>query len=90
MIKELYFKAHGLVQGIGYRYYASRVARRFGLFGFCRNIGKDGFECVVQGEKNKTEQFLEQIKKGPDSARPEKIEFEFRKPNENFTDFSVQ
>jgi len=86
---ELYFKANGRVQGVGYRYFAYSLARRFGLRGFCRNSGIDSFECIVQGAKEKLEEFLKEIKKGPDAAKPINIESEFRKPEKKYDDFQI-
>ena len=66
MAKELrIIKIHGKVQGVGYRFFATRVARRLGLKGTIENI-RDGYvEAIVEGEKSVIDEWLEELKEGP-------------------------
>ena len=52
MAKELrVIKIHGKVQGVGYRFFATRVARRLGLKGTIENMRDGTVEAMVEGEK---------------------------------------
>ena len=40
----------GRVQGVGFRYTTVRIARRFKVAGYVRNLADGGVELVVEGE----------------------------------------
>src|SRR5258707_967678 len=86
MAKELrIIRIHGKVQGVGYRFFATRVARRLGLKGWIENNRDATVEAMVEGEKNAIDEWLEELKEGPRYAEVTKIdeetkEFSGRRP----------
>ncbi|OOE00923.1 acylphosphatase [Anoxybacillus kestanbolensis] len=75
MIVRYAIVAHGRVQGVGFRYFAQYEARRRGLTGRVKNCDADHMiEMEVQGDVEKVEAFVDEIKKGPPFARVERIE----------------
>src|SRR5712691_11151702 len=69
-------KIHGKVQGVGYRFFATRVARRLGLKGSIENI-RDGYvEAIVEGEKGIIDEWIEELKEGPRYAEVTSIDQE--------------
>ncbi|MGG4000479.1 acylphosphatase [Anoxybacillus kestanbolensis] len=75
MIVRYAIVAHGRVQGVGFRYFAQYEARRRGLTGWVKNCDADHMiEIEVQGDVEKVEAFVDEIKKGPPFARVERIE----------------
>lgn len=48
----------GRVQGVGFRYTACRIADRFAVTGWIRNLPDGRVEAIVEGEPSETEGFL--------------------------------
>ena len=55
----------GLVQGVGYRYFAYTTARRLNLTGWVRNLADGSVEIEAQGARDAVTRFLSQLKHGP-------------------------
>lgn len=67
----------GVVQGVGYRYFTQRVAERFNLNGYVRNLPDGSVEVIVQlsGEPD-FDAFLRMLRQGPRAATVEQVEVE--------------
>jgi len=48
----------GLVQGVGFRYTAQQIARRFSVRGFVRNLPDGRVELVAEGVTGELDRFL--------------------------------
>ncbi|MCU1227836.1 MAG: Acylphosphate phosphohydrolase [Acidobacteria bacterium] len=91
MSKELrIIKIHGKVQGVGYRFFATRVARRLGLKGSIENLRDGIVEAVVEGEKKSIDDWLEELKEGPRYAEVTKIDQETKEYTGRLGDFDVK
>jgi len=64
----------GIVQGVGYRMFAARVARNLDLNGFVRNLDDGRVEAVVAGPAEIVERFVTDLRKGPPGGRVDGIE----------------
>lgn len=62
-------RIEGLVQGVGFRAFLEREARRLGLDGWVRNRRDGGVEAVVAGNTQSVETLIEACRKGPGGAR---------------------
>jgi len=52
----------GSVQGVGYRYYVARIARRIGVHGIVKNLGDGRVEVICEAsDKRMLEQFVREI-----------------------------
>ena len=51
MKEQRHLHIHGKVQGVGYRFFATRVARRMGLKGWIQNNRDGSVQALVEGEK---------------------------------------
>ncbi len=51
----------GRVQGVGFRFTAERIARRYGLVGFVKNLPTGQVEMVVQGRPDEVKECLRDI-----------------------------
>ncbi|MGE5479459.1 MAG: acylphosphatase [Chloroflexota bacterium] len=67
------YKVSGLVQGVGYRYFAKRAADALGLVGYAENLYSGEVEAVATGEKEKQERFYAELLRGPSHALVEKV-----------------
>jgi acylphosphatase len=52
----------GQVQGVGFRYTASAIARRFDVTGFVRNLADGRVELVAEGQRREVEAFLAAVR----------------------------
>lgn len=66
----------GVVQGVGYRCFAMRLARDYGLVGWVRNRGDGGVEVEVQGERGIVQSFLRDLRIGPRAAEVTSLDAE--------------
>lgn len=62
MQKRLHVFFSGSVQGVGFRYTAVRMAERFPVTGFVKNLPDEKVELVAEGEESLVAEFLEAIR----------------------------
>lgn len=90
-MKELrLIQIHGKVQGVGYRFFATRVARRMGLKGWIQNMRDGSVEAAVEGEKQAIDEWLEELKEGPRYAEVTSIDQETKEFSGRLADFDVK
>ena len=73
-MKHLNIKISGQVQGVFFRHAAKEKAEELGLKGFAKNEPDDSVYIEVEGKEEALKKFIEWCKKGPASARIEKVE----------------
>ena len=59
----------GVVQGVGFRWFTSRLAERYGLSGWARNCSDGSVEVEAEGARDVVEGFLEELRAGPRFGR---------------------
>lgn len=59
----------GMVQGVGYRYYAQDAAERLGLSGYVRNLNDGRVEAYAIGSLSDLEEFRAALERGPMMSR---------------------
>jgi acylphosphatase len=62
------FFVSGVVQGVGYRYFAMRTAQRLGLAGYARNLPDGRVEVYAAGASSKLAEFRAELERGPQGA----------------------
>jgi acylphosphatase len=68
MTVTLHLRIFGRVQGVGFRHYTQREARRRGINGWVRNRKDGSVEAVVQGPQDAVDALLNWVRHGPPSA----------------------
>lgn len=58
----------GVVQGVGFRWFAMRAARRLDLAGWVRNDADGSVEVLVEGSDGAVERLVEELRRGPEGA----------------------
>ena len=64
----------GLVQGVGYRYFAVTAARRLGVTGWVRNLINGDVELEAQADRLVLSEFLATMKSGNKWSRVQDVE----------------
>lgn len=91
MAKELrHIHIQGKVQGVGYRFFATRVARRLGLKGWIQNNRDGSVVAMVEGEKDAIDDWVNELKEGPRYAEVIKIDQETKEFSGRLGDFDVK
>jgi acylphosphatase len=64
----------GVVQGVGYRYWAMSRARELALSGWVRNMPDGSVELLLQGPEQLVDRMIELCGRGPDWASVRSVE----------------
>jgi acylphosphatase len=81
----------GRVQGVGFRFTASRLAPRFGVSGYVRNLSDGRVELEAQGDPDRLREFLASIRSeiGSKIHRADESTIPFD-PRESPDDFQIR
>jgi len=71
----------GAVQGVGFRFFAERTARRLGLSGFARNLVDGRVEAAGEGPKDVVHAYVGALRGGPPGARVDDVQVEWETPS---------
>ncbi len=80
---------HGLVQGVNFRYYTQRQARRLGLRGYVRNRGDGTVEVMAEGQRQAVEELYAWLQSGPPSAEVQWVDASWMAPTGAWASFEV-
>lgn len=89
-LKRLEATVHGLVQGVGYRWYARQMARRLNLSGYVRNRSDGAVEVLAEGQERTLREFLAYLKTGPSAAVVERVDANWSLASNTFYGFEVR
>lgn len=81
---------NGLVQGVGFRYFVYREARKLGLFGFTKNLFTGEVLTVAEGEKSLVEELYRKIKIGPSHASVKNCKVDWLDSKNEFNSFDIR
>jgi acylphosphatase len=70
------FIVRGRVQGVGFRWFVARTARKLGLTGHARNLPDGSVEVVASGEPAELEHLAQVMAHGPPGAVVAGVEVE--------------
>lgn len=80
-----------MVQGVGYRYFAQRIAERLGLAGYVKNLRDGRVEVYGIGEEDALKQLRVELERGPRAAVISSVVEEGAAIDPRFTDgFSIE
>ena len=79
----------GMVQGVGFRFTASRLARQAGLVGYVKNLHDGKVELMVQGKEEKISDLIYNLKENYFSEYVRDAEVQWLEPVGIYKDFSI-
>lgn len=80
---------HGWVQGVGYREFAAREARRLALKGYVRNSSDGSVEVEAEGRREDLEQLRDRLERGPPMAEVRRVDAAWDAFRGEFSDFEL-
>jgi acylphosphatase len=80
-------RVSGVVQGVGYRYFARKAGVAFGLAGSVRNLPDGSVEVVAQGDKQAVNALLSELRIGPRYASIERVDVQWEEPESDLRGF---
>jgi acylphosphatase len=90
MVVARKFFISGLVQGVGYRFFAQRVAARHQVLGYVRNLADGRVEALAEGKAEAVENFKNDLLTGPTFSKVEHIEELVLEPSRLYSSFRVE
>lgn len=87
---RLHAVIHGRVQGVYYRAFTSRTAKSLSLKGYVRNTSSGDVEVEAEGERDKIEIMLNQLRIGPPEALVENIDTQWSDYSGKYMGFDVR
>lgn len=89
-MKQAKINIQGKVQGVFFREFVKKAARKLNLKGYVRNMRDDSVDVVAEGDEESLNQLIAECKKGPLMAHVKNVEVEFGKPEDEFDNFYVR
>jgi len=86
----LHAVVHGLVQGVGFRYFVLRHALRQGLRGWVCNRADGTVELWAEGPSRNLDALLAELEQGPVGSRVERVDSDRPAREEHYEDFAVR
>ncbi len=80
----------GEVQGVGFRFFAQRVAARHQVVGYVRNLPDGTVEALAEGSPESVEGFKHDLAAGPAHARVEGVEEVSLDPTGSYKTFRIE
>ena len=80
----------GLVQGVGYRYFAIRKASSLSLNGWVRNLYNGDVEIEVEGERGLIEELIKELKSGPPMSSVQDLKITWLDFENKYSNFDVR
>lgn len=89
MQKRLTAHFSGMVQGVGFRFTAERIARRFDVTGCVRNLSDGRVEIVAEGEEAVLKDFLRAVGESPMADYIRRVETEWSGAKRQYKTFGI-
>lgn len=89
MLRRLYVRVYGVVQGVGFRRYVQIHAVRLGIRGYAKNLDDGSVEVVAEGYEEALQKLIEYIKRGPPLSIVEKVNYRFEEYKGEFDKFDT-
>jgi acylphosphatase len=86
----LHLRVGGRVQGVGFRYFVTRAARRAGVTGWVRNLPDGDVEVLAQGPQDALDALVAEVRQGPRYSRVVRCAVEREASEERFDSFEVR
>ncbi len=80
----------GMVQGVGFRYFAYREALALGVEGYVKNLINGNVEVFAEGPRDQLERLIEILNQGPRFGEVDKVEVEWHDYKGRYDTFFIE
>ncbi len=80
----------GSVQGVGFRWFTHDAAAHEGVHGWVRNLADGSVEVVAEGEQTSIDRLEAAVRRGPSSARVERVDVDELAPTGRTAGFEIR
>lgn len=84
------FIVSGAVQGVGFRFFAQRVAARHQVRGYVKNLTDGRVEAFAEGDEKAVENFKFDLTAGPRFSKVEHLEETVLEPGNLYSSFRIE
>jgi acylphosphatase len=88
--KRVHVYLTGRVQGVGFRAFTRRRAKKLGIKGWVKNLADGRVEAVFSGPEKKVERMLELVGQGPNFAKVDNMKSKEEDYKDEFNKFEVR
>jgi acylphosphatase len=81
---------HGLVQGVGFRWFVQREATSLSLTGWTANLADGSVEVVAEGSSADLERLEERLREGPSGAFVSGVDVRHEPARADLIDFVIR
>ena len=67
------YVVHGMVQGVGFRFFVERLARQLGLGGYVKNLRNGGVEVYAIGLPDQLSELKRRLEEGPRASYVQRV-----------------
>jgi acylphosphatase len=89
-VSRIHVIVKGVVQGVGFRYFAMQLARDYGITGWVRNREDGSVELEAEGEEIIVKSFVKDLRIGPHSADVSGVDVKALPPGAGYKGFTVR
>ena len=79
----------GVVQGVGFRYFAYRTASKMSIRGYVQNKKDGSVEVLAEGERDSLLKFVEELRIGPSGSSVEDFQLKWEDPKNDLNEFKI-
>ena len=80
---------HGLVQGVGFRWFVEREANKLNLNGYVKNLPNGDVETEVEGDKGLIEELIKMLKIGNQTSHVTGVNVEWQEFTNKYSSFNI-
>jgi acylphosphatase len=84
------FVIRGVVQGVGFRFFAQRSAARHQVHGYVKNLDDGSVEAFAQGGEKRVEAFKHDLTAGPRYSQVDEVEELVLEPSREYSSFRIE
>ncbi len=84
------FVISGVVQGVGFRFFAQRSAARHQVHGYVKNLEDGRVEALAEGTDRMVEAFKDDLSAGPTYSQVEHVEETVLDPTGRYSAFRIE
>ncbi len=89
-MEQWQFTIHGLVQGVGFRYFIEQHAQRLGVTGYVSNRADGSVEVYAEGDDRALSELEQLVRQGPSYADVTSVELHKTTAEGLWRDFAIQ